>query len=624
MRLNVFDENTLELVGVLTQYESVQWDTTFNTPDGSFQINTDPAYKELLVEGRILENTECKEHVGVIKKVQIVTSNEKTAFQVNGIMFEKDVFYKRVIKSWIVYQNMYPTEVLYNIIALSLIEPAEPKRKMEILGEVSIPKIEEVPDMTPIEYSTNYSNLGDEVFNLIQNLNLGVRSKINHETKKIDVEFYSGKDRTFGSDDPVVFSPERGTVIETNYSKDSTQNINELTVIGQDNVILKAERERDADEPLIEKSIDLSSELPWPTYSVEKPNEEGGQYYRYKKYTPPADFITNRDVWEKYAVDRIEKTETRYRESLQVTAETMTLKEYLENSELYSNATVHSKQGVVLGSGVSAAATLSRAIKNAIPGEKRKLGNIIKRVTKNAPAVNKAVYTTDLTAVQALSQKDLRKAKVNTGSKKKPVKKVNKKPNVSNKSNKKPLNGIITAASGATKVIEITAKLDKNQEVIIEQQEVTLEPYEYTEVTYETKDFLEYVYVNIGDDPSISTKIIQGSVASGDIMYYENFEETKIEEAKYRDMLMKKAEEYLKTFVTSETVDVVPYYLAKISYDIGDLVTARNSKLGFATDLRITGKTEIWDDKGYSKSVTLGSSIPSLTNRIKLISKGGV
>lgn len=624
MRLNVFDENTLELVGVLTQYESVQWDTTFNTPDGSFQINTDPVYKELLIEGRILENTECKDHVGVIKKVQIVTSNEKMAFQINGVMFEKDVFYKRVIKSWIVYQNMYPTEVLYNIIALSLIEPAEPKRKMEILGEVSIPKIEEVPDMTPIEYSTNYSNLGDEVFNLIQNLNLGVRSKINHSTKKIDVEFYSGTDRTFGSDDPVVFSPERGTVIETNYSKDSTQNINELTVIGQDNVILKAERERDADELLIEKSIDLSSELPWPTYSVEKPNEEGGQYYRYKKYTPPADFITNRDVWEKYAVDRIEKTETRYRESLQVTAETMTLKDYLENSELYSNATVHSKQGVVLGSGVSAAATLSRAIKNAIPGEKRKLGNIIKRVAKSASAVSEAVYTTDLTAVQAPSQKDLRKAKVNTGSKKKPVKKVNKKPNVSNKSNKKPLNGIITAASGATKVLELTAKLDKNQEVIIEQQEVTLEPYEYTEVTYETKDFLEYVYVNIGDDPSISTKIIQGSVASGDIMYYENFEETKIEEAKYRNMLMKKAEEYLKTFVTSETVDVVPYYLAKISYDIGDLVTARNSKLGFATDLRITGKTEIWDDKGYSKSVTLGSSIPSLTSRIKLISKGGV
>ena len=39
MRLNIIDPNTLDLIGVLTQYESVQWLSTFNTNEGSFQIN---------------------------------------------------------------------------------------------------------------------------------------------------------------------------------------------------------------------------------------------------------------------------------------------------------------------------------------------------------------------------------------------------------------------------------------------------------------------------------------------------------------------------------------------------------------------------------------------------------
>ena len=64
------------------------------------------------------------------------------------------------------------------------------------------------------------------------------------ETRAIDVDFYFGVDRTLGSDEAVIFSPERGTVIETTYLVDSSQNITNLTVIGENNVILQAERER--------------------------------------------------------------------------------------------------------------------------------------------------------------------------------------------------------------------------------------------------------------------------------------------------------------------------------------------------------------------------------------------
>ena len=124
---------------------------------------------------------------------------------------------------------------------------------------------------------------------MLQSLNIGVKARINRKTKKIDIEFYTGRDYTFGSDDAVVFSPERGTVLETDYTIDSSQNITDIVLIGEDNLILQANRERKEDELMIEKSIDVSSECPWPTYRVEKPEEDGGQYFRYKKYSPRLD-----------------------------------------------------------------------------------------------------------------------------------------------------------------------------------------------------------------------------------------------------------------------------------------------------------------------------------------------
>ena len=154
-----------------------------------------------------------------------------------------------------------------------------------------------------------------------------------------------------------------------------------------------------------------------------------------------------------------------------------------------------------------------------------------------------------------------------------------------------------------------------------------LEPYQITVVTYETKDFLEYVYVNIGQSPSGASKIIQGSVASGDVMYYENYEDVKIEESQYRDVLFKKAEDYLKTFVVAESVSTEPYKLSNmvygVNYNLGDIVTARNRVQGFSKDFILTSVVETWDSKGYTIEITLGDDVPSLTNRIKLLSKDG-
>ena len=620
MRLNIIDPSNLELIGVLSNYESVQWAPTFNTPDGTFTINCSTDYSDLMQIERYVENTEEPDHVGVIKRVQTVSSNQKESLQIQGIMLEKDIFYKRVLKAWIMYQDMHPITVLDNIIALCITDPAEPDRKMNMIGEIVSPKESDLSDIEKTQYSANYPNLGDEVFSLIQGMNIGVKACINHTTNKIDVTFYIGNDYTLGSDNPVVFSPERGTVLETTYAKDSSQNFTELTVIGEDNVILEAERERDEDEPIIEKSIDLSTEVPYPTYTVEKPDEDGGSYYRYKKYTPPAGFITNRDVWKKYEVEKVETTDTLYREKEVTSTSTISVNDLLKNPELLANGKIVDKSGLTFGSSISTKQALENLKKNGVAGGIPNVMGILPKFSS--------------TSTQSVNQPTPVMLKASAKATKKSTKAVTKKATKSNNtkgtsSNKSPIAGGLTSASAAAKnLVNVVGRIDVGGNVVVETSEIQLEEYNVTTVTYNTKDFLEYVYVNPGEPPSGATKIIQGSVDSGDVMYYENFESLKVTESQYREVLLKKAKEYLKTFVVSESVVIEPYKLSNmvygINYQLGDLVTARNKIYGFSVDLRLTGVTEIWDSKGYSIDINLGDNVPTLTNRIKLLSKGGI
>lgn len=614
MRLNIINPNTLELEGVLTKFESVQWNPTFNTSDGKFQINCSEDYFNLLQLERYVENTEDTEHVGVIKQVKTITSNESSSIQVSGIMLEKDLFSRRVVKLKIMYEDMYPTAIINSLIGLSLINSAESNRAVPTIGQVIFPKDADIPDLEKTNYSANYPNLCDEVYSLIQGINLGVKARINHSTNKIDIVFYTGNDYTYGSNDPIVFSADMGTVTESEYTKDSSQNVTNLILIGEDNVMVQVERDREANEPIVEKSMDVSGDCPWPTYNVEKPNEDGGQYYKYVKYNAPADFISNREVWEKYAVDKIETTETLYRE---VVAEPVVISGGALVSaypDISAGTSLDSKNGFISNSISDTAGALGLAMLNS----NGFVGNIkepISSITGNLSA-NSA-------SVQQVSTMSLKSAKAKKPTTKKTTKTATLKTVAS--SSMTVASSVCTGIAVSTDIKVTTDK--ETQEQVVTATERTLEPYTVTTVTYETKDFLDYVYVNPGQPPTDATKIIEGSVESGEVMYYENFEAVKIDEVKYREALINKAKSYLKTYITGESLDVTPYALSNVvykkTYNVGDIITAKDKKFGFYVDMRVSAVSEVWDSKGHTVSLTLGDSVPSLTNRIKLISKGG-
>lgn len=614
MRLNIINPNTLELEGVLTKFESVQWEPTFNTPDGKFQINCSEDYFNLLQLERYVENTEDTEHVGVIKQVKTITSNESSSIQVSGIMLEKDLFSRRVVKLKIVYEDMYPTAIINSLIGLSLINSAETNRIVPTIGQVIFPKDADIPDLEKTNYSANYPNLCDEVYSLIQGINLGVKARINHSTNKIDIVFYTGNDYTYGSNDPIVFSTDTGTITESEYTKDSSQNVTNLILIGEDNVMVQVERDREANEPIVEKSMDVSGDCPWPTYNVEKPNEDGGQYYKYVKYNAPADFISNREVWEKYAVDKIETTETLYRE---VVAEPVAISgDDLVSAypDISAGTSLDSKNGFISNSISDTAGALGLAMLNSngfVGNIKEPISSITGNLSANSASVQQ-VSTMSLKSVKAkkpTTKKTTKTATLHTAT-----------------SSGMAVASLVCTSTGVSTNINVTTN-EETQEQVVTATERTLEPYTVTTVTYETKDFLDYVYVNPGQPPTDATKIIEGSVESGEVMYYENFEAVKIDEIKYREALINKAKSYLKTYITGESLDVTPYALSNViykkTYNVGDIITAKDKKFGFYVDMRVSSVSEVWDSKGHTVSLTLGDSVPSLTNRIKLISKGG-
>ena len=127
--------------------------------------------------------------------------------------------YKRQVISGIyTYMDVDPLSMIYNLIFYNALEPGEVKRTYPNIGTFIRPVAEEVPDLKNINYTTQYSSLSDEVFGLLQDRNLGFRVTFNDDYTKLNLWLYIGNDYTEGSENPIVFSRDRGTALSVTYT----------------------------------------------------------------------------------------------------------------------------------------------------------------------------------------------------------------------------------------------------------------------------------------------------------------------------------------------------------------------------------------------------------------------
>lgn len=670
MYLELLDKDTFELIDIVSLYKSVIWETSYNTNEGNFQIDLNIEQFNKFEEDMLVVNSEDKKHIGVIKNIHTSKTITGDSLVVKGIMMEQELLRQRIAKGVITYSGLYPITIVSNLMGLSVIDPAEVVRKHPSIGNVSYVDSSNIPDMEKTEYSAIYPNLEEEIYTLIQGIDVGFEAVLNKSTNKIDLRFFVGEDHTEGTDNPIVLSRDRGTITSIDYTKDSSQNITNIYCIGEDNVYVECQKligeEQIVPKPRIEKSVDVSGNVPWPTYSVEKPEEDGGQYYQYKKCSNP-EFITNMDVWEKYDVERIEKTETRYRDvkvESKVELSSSELGAILNGThELAGSIKLDTVGGIAIGSNLSTkpsadskkpnkpkSSTFSSSLQNEeeeiigygfdltkylSPASRARIESQISSVRKAANPFNllpeesfRVVYPE---GYRKPSNSDKILLKASSKNKKKQNKLVSKKLD-SKVDSKNSSGGKGTTTTnkndnkGKLQSVGVGALPGTTFTGILTTWET--EEYEVTVVTYEVRDFVEYVYVNKGENPSNATKIIQGSVASGTVMYYEHFVDSRVTVQAYRDALSKYGDQLLKTFTNSEQLDVELYSLSNVvfgkDYKLGDLITAKDKDIDFEVDLRVVKAKEVWGDKGYKVSLTLGTNVPQLTQRIRMISKGGV
>lgn len=100
----------------------------------------------------------------------------------------------------------------------------------------------------------------------------------------------------------------------------------------------------------------------------------------------------------------------------------------------------------------------------------------------------------------------------------------------------------------------------------------------------------------------------------------------ELPEASYIAMLQNAAKATMRQLVVNEIIDGTLYKLSNKQFGkdfyLGDIACFVDKRMNYAVNLRISAVQQIWDSNGYNVTVTLGDDVPNIIETIKLVGKG--
>lgn len=227
VRVNIYVfDNELNLKGLVESYFSLIWTRRYSKV-GEFELhcNLDSATVELLQKGNIIWKNDTQEG-GYIEHRHLLMDDEG-----NEIMIIKGKFLTGLLASRIIWGiesiNTTSELAIRTLITNHVITPANLDRKINLLelGELK-------SYVDSIDYKTSYKNLLEEVEGIALSNELGIRSLLDFENKKIVFDIYKGLDRTAGQDinPAAIFSKEFENVLEQEYT-DSLENYKNVALV---------------------------------------------------------------------------------------------------------------------------------------------------------------------------------------------------------------------------------------------------------------------------------------------------------------------------------------------------------------------------------------------------------
>lgn len=563
MEIYILDQG-LNRIGVVDIYESFMWQPTYND-GGSFELHCGLKYFNLLQAERIVQNSEDDYHDGLIEYIEKTTDDEGVeGLLVKGRMLDV-LLSRRIVLGTFQYYTKQPAYIISDLIAKSIISPADPSRAINNFAMGRTPD----SNLGTLDYGGTNADLYEESKMLCKSSQLGLQLYADIENKKFVFDMYKGENRTEAQNTTtdVSIAPINNLFRNGNFVNGlAGWNTTPYGVTAAAGVFQK--------EKILDKYWEST-----PTSS----NPDAGHWVYFEQY---AGYVTQNVN--------------------------------LNPDHIYYFSSVCSNPtGVVLEFGIKQD---GKYVLNVAPNTaSAKVSSLIVPETlgtyEAAIAYGDLVTVGDKAYVYSAMFVDLTDT-FGTG----------------NEPNKEWCDRCIYF-DGNSLVYrkEVLRFIDNpNAPLVFSRDRDNVLTTEYTkDITNEAT----FLYVQGAD--GVTTTLDLGNTgltrkeAFLDLSSIpRNMDGVEIPLASYLAILKQQARAHLAKLIVSEMVENSIYTLSnfkyKKDYNLGDIVTCLDNKIGFSVDLRITEVTEVWDTNGYSLAITFGDNTPDLYDTIKLVAKGAI
>jgi hypothetical protein len=214
MEIYVLDRE-LNIVGVLSTYESILWTEKLHEPGVIkvvFMFNEKT--NKLLQRGYLLYKTDELQPAVITRKTLKLNKYGQQTITIQGYMVTR-YFRQRIIWKKMIMRGT-PEQMMRQMVQEQTITPEDEKRKMPLieLGEL------QNFDMDEVEKQITYDNLQEALTDMSKTTELGYRLRLDYARKKLVFEVYRGTNRTQGTEHPCIFTRKFKNVFTEDYNED--------------------------------------------------------------------------------------------------------------------------------------------------------------------------------------------------------------------------------------------------------------------------------------------------------------------------------------------------------------------------------------------------------------------
>lgn len=227
--MNIYVLENLNIVGLIEQFQSVIWNNQYSgKSDLELIVPATEDNLELLKIGNMLVRD--FDVSTTLTNVMIIESRTIEVKEDNGYMLTvrgsglKSIVGRRIIWDQLNYENETVENIIRDVLTTNIISPEDTERKIDNFVLAQPKGFEETATL-----QLAYENIANWLVDFCTQYNLGWEVYI--QEGNFIFQLYKGTDRSYNSDNPVVFSPSYDNLYSSTYNN-NFENYSNVALIG--------------------------------------------------------------------------------------------------------------------------------------------------------------------------------------------------------------------------------------------------------------------------------------------------------------------------------------------------------------------------------------------------------